>query len=104
MLLELYSQPTLLEAKIVALKQLKFLFGVNSFVSDIIDFEQKNKYGRILDAPIIKIARFALMMGNKDANSIIKLHQKSCSLLDCEAQSSGYLDFVIRKTSQALKV
>ena len=103
-LLELYSQPTLLEAKIVALKQLKFLFGVNSFVSDIIDFEQKNKYGRILDAPIIKIARFALMMGNKDANSIIKLHQKSCSLLDCEAQSSGYLDFVIRKTSQALKV
>lgn len=101
-LLALNSQPTLLEAKIVALKQLKFLFGVNNFVSDIIDFEQENKCMRTLDASITKIARLALMIGNKDANSIIKLHQKSCSLIDCEAQSSGYLDFVIRKTSQAL--
>lgn len=101
-LLALYSQPTLLEEKIVALKQLKFLFGVNNFVSDIIDFEQENKCKRTLDASINKIARLALMMGSKDANSIIKLHQESCSLIDCEAQSSGYLDFVIRKTSQAL--
>lgn len=96
------SQPTLLEEKIVALKQLNFLFGVNSFVSEIINFEQRNKCELTLDSSVNKIARLALMTGNKDANAIIKLHQKSCSLIDCEAQSSGYLDFVIRKMSQAL--
>lgn len=101
-LLALYSQPALIEAKIVALKQLKFLFGVDAFVSEIINFEQKNKCKRTLDASINKIACLALMTGNKDANSIIKLYQKSCSLLDCKVQSSGYLDFVIKKMSQAL--
>lgn len=101
-LLALYSQPALIEAKIVALKQLKFLFGVDAFISEIINFEQKNKCKRTLDASINKIACLALMTGNKDADSIIKLYQKSCSLLDCKVQSSGYLDFVIKKMSEAL--
>ena len=93
---ELYSQPALIEAKIIALKQLKFLLGVDTFISDIIDFEQKIKCKSTVDASIAKIARWALM-GNKEANSIIKLHQSSSSLLDNETSNFGYLDFVVRK-------
>ncbi|WP_421132567.1 exostosin domain-containing protein [Alteromonas sp. A079] len=96
-LLEHNSKPALLEAKMIALKQLKFLYGIENFVSDIIEFEQKNKCKSTLDASITKIASRALM-GNKQATSIIGLHQKSSSLLGREAQSSGYLDFVINKS------
>ena len=75
---------------------MKFLLGVDTFISDIIDFEQKIKCKSTIDASIAKIARWALM-GNKEANSIIKLHQSSSSLLDNETSNFGYLDFVVRK-------
>lgn len=102
-LLEFYSQPALIQAKILALKQLKFLYGVDTFISDVIDLEQKVRSENSLKTPIAKMACWALM-GNSEARSIIQLHHKSSFLLGSDVQVSGYLDFIARKKCEAPKV
>ena len=99
-LAELQSNPELLAAKLAALKQIKFLYGNENFVADIIELEQTINESKVAHSPLIKAGSMAVK-GNTKAQSLLTLSRKSYALLGNEISSLEYLDVVIKLTQDS---